>query len=520
MEVDVPDTPSELGFPQRAWRPYQRQTVQRIVSAEPRSVTVLCAPPGAGKSLIALGAARMYARYQQYTTVLTHQRTLQDQYLEYDIDPPVRSAKGRDNFPCILPEEDEVSAARAPCVVSHFVCHEAFSEVGRLPNCPHYRQKALANASTIRVLNYPYYFLQTKQGQFGTNLLVCDEGHHLGSAILQAETVRFTRDQRALLAGWKLSMPSASDGTLLTDTPEVSDWTHAVARQCYAMRGTKMERAEREVVRAIESACGHLQLLCRINATAVHLGGDIVPVIPEELSTHVFSTLRAPAKVVVMSASVYDAPYTAARLGLPADHAHFIDLPSAFPKTRRPIYVRPILRMNMESTKDAGALRKVVDELDTIAGRYVGRKGIIHCGSYQLGRDLFERTRLRSRWIVAEARNNRLEEFVASEDGIYVSPSAYEGLDMYDDRCRFNIIAKLSWPNRGDPVTALQLARIPGFNEHEAASALIQAVGRGVRHPDDWCHNFILDATFWQLWARTKDKLPRWFTESIVMPMK
>lgn len=763
----VPSRPDELGFTQfDTWRPFQRQTIQRVVDAPAGSVEVVCAPVGAGKSMIALGVGLMYGRYQQRTTILTHQRALQRQYMGYELSEPARSATGRDNWECILPDYEGVRASQAPCT-DGFVCHEAQSDSVDLPNCPYYRQRAQAERAKVRVLNYPYFFLQRKRGGFRSNLLVCDEGHRLDKALLESARVHFTREHLDLLARWTLSMPPVREGALLESRrTALADWCKAVEMQCIADKTEK----DRDAVRSLRQQVTALALLCRIGATAIHIGNDFVPAVPEELAFLLTQDMHEPRKVVVMSASMFDADYAAARLGLP-NTGRFIDIPSTFPVGRRPVFVQPVLRMNYSSTKDNAELYKMAGAIDDIAVRYARMRGLVHCGSYEVGAALAERLRCRERVVLAERGASHLEDYLAREDALYISPSAYEGLDLHDDlclaegtrvltrdlrwvpietirvgdqlvgvdehvaphkyrklryttvenvanrtapvlkittthgvirataehpflatalgrragwfradqlrpgyrlrwlttptqadssreagylagfydgegcvttasrangtyahfgltvaqkpgltltaverllaeigvnyvrrdhphggrgtvsylvhrgnlsehlhfltrirperlirnldltglagrdgyrarvlsvepdgettvwnlatdartyfaegfavhNCRFNIVAKLSWPHRGDPVTAVQLERIDGFNEYEAASALIQSIGRGMRHDADLCHSFILDATYWQLWARTRDKLPAWFRDALIMPRR
>lgn len=515
--MDVPASPTELGFNEahRLWRPHQRTTVQRIVDAPARSVLVVSAPTGAGKTLIALGSA---VASGEQTTILTHQRALQQQYMEHELEPPLRLATGRSNHLCILPEMPEgLSAARAPCTEG-FVCPHATADRAEDISCPYYRQRELAAQARIRVLNYPLLFLQTKQGRFKSSMLVCDEGHRLDKAILASEVVSFSASDLELARKWKLPLPSMADGTPLHESP-LPTWAEAMYKQAVETLGNeRLTQDEKDAVRAVRENAGRLAALNAMHATALWraYSHSVVPVLPEELAQRVLlRALIGQQKLVVMSASIFDAAYQCARLGIPAARGTYIDIPSAFPVDRRPIFIRPVARMNVESTKDPRTLTALADTIDNIIEKYAGRRGVVHSGSFALGREIAARSRYAARMVLAEPGNNHVQEFIDREGAVYVSPSAYEGYDFKDDLCRFNIVAKVSWPNRGDPVTAMQLKLIPGFNEYEAASALVQAAGRGMRHDADWCHTYVLDESVNMLIGRTRGTLPSWFTAAL-----
>lgn len=527
--VRIDESPAGLGFlPDEIalWRPFQYQTIQRVVAAGPNVASIILAPTGAGKSPIAVGAARMWYQGWNYrTTILTHQRALQKQYMGYTLDPALRQATGRGNWECI---RDDVipgtMADRAPCV-DGAVCEHSEGLEGIPPACPYFEQRWQAMRAPIRVLNYPYYFLMAQKGMFRGNALVADEGHRLDKAILESRTVNIGYLSRELLEKLKIPWPQVKDGEILDRlTHPIVEYARfaqgrleeRLATLPEAPRNDRKAQSERSLYRETKELLREVEWLGSHNVLCVLRPYSVIPVLSEQLApATIFTSLDSPKRLVLLSASIFDPEYYAQRLGLAPQLVDFIEIPSNFPVERRPIYIKQTARMNMASTKDPAVLDHVADTIDSIISQYKGRKGVIHCGSYALGKELVGRSYYQSRFIVAEPGNNHLAEFIASEDGVYIAPAAYEGLDLKDDLCRFNIVAKLSWPNRGDPVTAAQIERVEGYNDHETASALVQAAGRGMRHDMDWCHTYVLDDSFWMLWSRMKDKLPRWFTEAV-----
>mgnify|MGYP001558119374 FL=1 len=41
--------------------------------------------------------------------------------------------------------------------------------------------------------------------------------------------------------------------------------------------------------------------------------------------------------------------------------------------------------------------------------------------------------------------------------------------------------------------------------------------GRGMRHKDDWCRTYILDAQFGPLWLKWRHLFPKWFQEAVII---
>ena len=72
----VPESPRDLGLPKDTWRPHQAEAVQAIVDSD-KHVTVLIAPMGSGKSLIANAIPEVS---QKPMVTLTKYKSLQNQY--------------------------------------------------------------------------------------------------------------------------------------------------------------------------------------------------------------------------------------------------------------------------------------------------------------------------------------------------------------------------------------------------------------------------------------------------------
>ena len=84
------NSPLDLGFSEEyeSYRPFQAQTLEKIIASNKRLI-VVSAPTGSGKSVLALGAARIYAKRGLQTRILTNNKYLQNQYMCLPPEEPV-----------------------------------------------------------------------------------------------------------------------------------------------------------------------------------------------------------------------------------------------------------------------------------------------------------------------------------------------------------------------------------------------------------------------------------------------
>lgn len=98
-----------------------------------------------------------------------------------------------------------------------------------------------------------------------------------------------------------------------------------------------------------------------------------------------------------------------------------------------------------------------------------------------------------------------------SRNGVLLSVAMCEGLDLPDDDARFCIIAKVPWPDLGDPYVKERMRRDPDWYANQAALAVVQSSGRVVRHATDYGETYIFDKSFARLVQG--GNLPDWWLE-------
>jgi Rad3-related DNA helicase len=87
-------------------------------------------------------------------------------------------------------------------------------------------------------------------------------------------------------------------------------------------------------------------------------------------------------------------------------------------------------------------------------------------------------------------------------------------VDLLEDACRTNIIAKVPYPPLGNRIIQARMNTDKDYYPMLTAGKLIQALGRGVRSPDDHCKNYILDSAF--VMGRFETLFPRWMQDALV----
>jgi Rad3-related DNA helicase len=115
----------------------------------------------------------------------------------------------------------------------------------------------------------------------------------------------------------------------------------------------------------------------------------------------------------------------------------------------------------------------------------------------------------------ARDKDARLEEMFAKPGTVLVSPSSHEGLDLYGDRSRFQVIAKLPFASIGDKRVKRRMAVDKDWYNLHTAQKFIQAVGRSIRSDSDYATTYVLDAAFDGFYNRASHFFPKYLLEAL-----
>ena len=158
-------------------------------------------------------------------------------------------------------------------------------------------------------------------------------------------------------------------------------------------------------------------------------------------------------KKLLMSGTIFPELFIE-EAGLTDKVCEYMEMPSIFPKENRPIFVWPAGKMTLRERENT--IPKMIERIADIADKYPSDKGIVHCGSYQIAQDLYDGVveTLGEDKVMLQDRTNRegsLREWMESDEPVlFFSINMTEGLDLKNDLCRYQIVAKIQFPYLGD----------------------------------------------------------------------
>ena len=500
--------------------------------AESPRVFMVEAPPGVGKSHLAL----TLARWSGDAYLLTSQKLLQDQY-EREFGDALQLVKGRENYLC------ERYAPPARVTTTHGLCRRP-----RAPycQCPYARAKLAALNGPIFCTNTAY-FLTLRQWQREQlrrrRVLVVDEAHNLEVQLVRVFTVAFAPDQMKEWFGGPLPRLGSADEYRILFEDHVSRLDMELALiddRLASLRPpglvdddlltyplTAQELALLGQRDLLESALARLHFFLDAEDTEWVVRypteiGAALELMPLTVSAMAPALLWDAAELVVLSTAFMGRPEAVAGyFGLEPEAVRAFTSESPFPVEQRLIEYRPVGALSKATLSELEPA--LFAEVAAILAAHPAEKGLVHAACLAAGRRLFADLAARApaqyRRVIfvesSEAKGRALDDHRASSrPTVLLSPSLREGVDLPDDFLRFQIITKVPYPDLGDPWTAARQARDPRWYALETAKALVQTYGRSCRHAGDHGVTYVLDAHFARFLQRYRPLLPAWFREA------
>lgn len=521
-------TPIDFGLPAQftAWRPDQIEAVNYICDC-PQRFVMLCAPTGFGKTLAYVAAAIMSGNR---TVCLTSTKGLQDQ-LKRDFSDVSIDIRGMQNYRCHLAREfglpDYTRVVDAPCQCG-VKCHLTS---GGGNGCEYFDLYRDAQTSPLIVSNYQAWMYDQRKkwgltSQEPVDMLVCDEAHDAVDELCSFLGVELERKE-ALSMGlsWPLSGYSQQ---------EWSGWAEHWRVQLEKRREGLEERVrhgggvgagwttlhEIKEIKALERKLDRIQgmkdewvleELGRSGNTMAAVKFD--PLWPRMYREHLF---RGVKKVVLVSATVR--PKTAELLGIKQSELAFMEYKSSFPVENRPVIHVPTVRMNHRNEADDNVLSWWLRRIDNLIRARQDRKGIVHTVSYKRARLLVENSEWARKMIVhgSDTRAEAIERFRRAGPGtVLVSPSVDTGYDFSDDLARYQIIAKVPYPDTRGAVMKARVHEDRDYPIYLTAQILQQMTGRIVRSETDWGETLVIDDSIQWIVGKYRNFFNKWWTESL-----
>lgn len=554
-----PPTPRDLGLNEDEWWPGQRETINLIMSAfieDGKKFVMAGIPTGGGKSLIAAAIQTLLAQSgigEGKSLAVTFTKQLQHQYRKSL--PDAKVLVGRSNFPCELPSDNvarfgapDLSAADAPCADGQG-CELELNQDTEF-GCGYYRQRAEAKQASMVITNYamaPLILMPTdKNGNnpFRRTLLVADECHLAEPALVNVDGVKCSIE--FIEHELHIALPSPYTKTTVQEGRQTKEYeTNAVweawakdhiddvdyyrnEQQEYLKSLSSGEKigseSEARMIRSkVKRAKACLNVMDRLRRItdetrpmfAVQRTDREIQVQPLWGFLTADSLLwRYFDRVLLMSATPGNPDIARIKLGIPEEDFTFIERPSIFPITNRPIYFLPVAKLGYNS--EEGEWRKVAHVINQIGSQMPEKKGLVHSGSAQNARRLVPMLNAihPGRYFTHEeggyTREEALERFTNSgEPLVLVTASFTTGLDL-PYLIGWQVIAKVPFASLADEIVARRRAFVAadGYRfgqavyQDDAMNIVVQAAGRIVRAPDDSGPTFILDGNYRMLHAQ------------------
>ena len=521
---------------------------------------ILCAPTGVGKSLV--GAA--VSSYFDSSFTVTASKHLQDQYTR-DI-PFLKPVKGKQNFPCLkLMSAEKVDnprrAMRWGLTCDMGQCQERTSKNGKevievckfkptiqqveensfdSESCHYYLQKYEALVSKHSLWNYHSFFQIMKfnkklfEGYLDRKVSVFDEAHKIEDQIIQFVGFDIFSGQldECRLNTEKYNFSDLDSMIKLTDdiaysyAKQIKDIKESAAFQNnpdYELIAKLERRYDRAAQAKIDISSDKNNFV--VNDPVKDLNGNIrtISVKPVDIAKFAKSFFETEHQVF-MSATI-DKSSFCENMGFEKDDVAFVDTEkSPFALENRKVDLLNIRRLSYGSTdEDEIAVIKVIDR---ILDEHSAERGLILTSSIprcqKILRYLSPKNTKRIRICHSMNKGGKTQDEVISEHatdpaGVLLSSSLWEGVDLKDDLSRFQIIAKVPYPNYTEKRTRAKMEKFPLWYTSQTLTKILQGFGRSIRNEDDWARTYVLDTAVNNVFFKAQQMIPKAYYDVLGM---
>jgi Rad3-related DNA helicase len=221
-------------------------------------------------------------------------------------------------------------------------------------------------------------------------------------------------------------------------------------------------------------------------------------------------------RVILTSGSIK--PMALVKLNIAPSEFDFLEYEEDTHPYRSPlIYVESTPPIKIDRRSSDYDLQRLVDMIDRTIEIWCEYRGIIHTVNFKL-RDYIMLHSRYARYMVtnyaagAETTADVIARFKAMDPpAILVSPSVGTGYDFPASDARFQIIAKVPFPDETSNIEQERKRLDPNRGAHQAMQLVTQAWGRADRGPGDWQRVMVFDSNFeWFMW-RYGAFAPKWF---------
>jgi len=513
---------------------------------------ILCAPTGVGKSLV--GAT--VARYFDNSFTVTASKQLQDQYIK-DI-KFLKPVKGKQNFPCLkLMESEKVNntrrAMRWGLTCDKGQCQERVNKNGKEVvetckfkpsikhveenkqeenSCYYYLQKYEALVSKHSLWNYHAYFqiMRFNKKLFADYLnrkaSIFDEAHKIEDQIIQFVGFDIFNGQieECGLSSEKYNFSDLDSMIKLTD-----DIAYSYAKKIKEIKeSTSFQRnPDFELILRMErrydkAAQAKIDILADkdnfiVNEPVRDYDGNFRNISLKPIDISKFSKIFFNTEFQLFMSATIDHESFCENMGFEKDDIAFIDTPkSPFPMENRRIDLLNVKRLSYTSSQEDEL--EVIKCIDRLLKKHSLERGLILTSSIPRCNNILRHlssdnaNRIRICHSINKDRKTQdeiLNDHALDPTGVLLSSSLWEGVDLKDDLSRFQIIAKVPYPNYTEKRVRAKMTKFPLWYTSQTLTKILQGFGRSIRSERDWARTYVLDTAVNNVFFKGQRMIPK-----------
>ena len=501
-----------------------------------------------------VGAA--LSRFYGTSFTVTASKHLQDQYLQ-DM-PFFKSVKGKQNFPCFkIMDYEKVSnsrrAMRWGLTCDKGQCQETVTKNGKdvfevckfkptikqveeakheENSCLYYLQKYQALISNHSLWNYHAYFqiMRFNRKLFADYLdrkvSIFDEAHKIEDQIIQFVGFDIFKGQieECNLNPDRYNFSDLDSMIQLTD-----DISYSYAKKIKDIKEdmqnsknpdydsiSKLERKYDKAAQAKIDLMGDKSNFV-VNEPIKDFNGDFRSVSIKPIDVSKFSNSFFKTEIQMFMSATIDPKSFCENLGFESKDVAFIDTPkSPFPMENRSVSLLNVKRLSYGSTESDEL--EVIQSIDKILDKHSNQRGLILTSSiprcHKILRNLSHKNAKRIRICHSINKDGKTQNEILSDHskdptGVLLSSSLWEGVDLKGDLSRFQIIAKVPYPNYTERRVKVKMEKFPLWYTSQTLTKVLQGFGRSIRSHDDWAKTYVLDTAINNVFFKGQSMIPK-----------
>ena len=517
-------------------RQIQLDTIQQIQDKlKSYNKIIICAPTGVGKSAIAVTIANAMKR----SFILTSSKQLQDQYIADFGNIP--SVKGKSNYPCTKQIEEyhhkidenkamklELTCEKGKCVsyksgtsIKTTCKYKDDIELYSKKTCPYYQSKYDGLTKKTSIWNYAMFFQTMTEPSYTTykqyldrDCIIFDEAHTLEDQLVSFIGININKQEIKsckIKLGKTVSIPSVKKilEKMIKYYQKLLDNDKNINIQYYESR-------IRDIKQVIKNITYNKDNFLVDNSQ------DVISIKPIYISNYFTNMIKS--KYQIFMSGTIDKDMFCNSIGLSKDDVGYIDVPkSPFPIQNRSITRNYIGHLGYKA--DNNTKKSIYKKINEIMKYHSKDRGIILCSSVQWCNDIIQgvnkgnksRLNIYHSMVNGKTRKEILDDHYNSKNGVIISPSLWEGIDLSGDLSRFQIIVNVPYLYLGDKRVKTKFDRSKKWYNYNTMIKLLQGMGRSIRSEDDYAKTYILDSRFDRLLQTTKSSVPKSYHDMLFL---